>query len=59
MLISKKNRLAIYSYLFKEGLIVAPKNLIGDHALIGVPNLEVVKSASWLAPGLRRARPES
>lgn len=43
MLIPKKNRLAVYSYLFKEGLIVTKKDLTVSHAEIGVPNLQVVK----------------
>lgn len=43
MLVPKKHRLAVYSFLFKEGVVVAPKSLTVDHHVIGVPNLEVVK----------------
>lgn len=43
MLVPKANRLAVYSYLFKEGLIVAKKTPVGDHPEINVPNLQVVK----------------
>ncbi|KAH9252963.1 hypothetical protein BASA81_009119 [Batrachochytrium salamandrivorans] len=43
MLVPKKNRLAVYSYLFKEGVVVAAKSLTIDHQVIGVPNLQVVK----------------
>ena len=43
MLVPKKNRIAVYSYLFKEGVVVAPKTITIDHKVIGVPNLEVVK----------------
>jgi small subunit ribosomal protein S10e len=43
MLVPKKNRIAVYSYLFKEGVIVAPKDLTIDHKEIKVSNLQVVK----------------
>jgi len=43
MLVPKKNRLAVYSYLFKEGVMVAPKNFAIKNALVEVPNLHVVK----------------
>jgi small subunit ribosomal protein S10e len=51
MLISKKTRVAIYSYLFKEGVMCAEKNYMSEKSLgrdqadneIVVKNLEVVK----------------
>jgi len=44
MLIPKKNRLAIFSYLFKEGVIVAKKaDVLTKHMVLEVPNLHVVK----------------
>mmetsp|Transcript_16055 Transcript_16055/g.44187 ORF Transcript_16055/g.44187 Transcript_16055/m.44187 type:complete len:152 (+) Transcript_16055:58-513(+) len=51
MLITKKNRLAILSYLFKEGVVVAEKTtghtnrkaLINHPEIEGVRNLEVIK----------------
>jgi len=44
MLIPKKNRLAVYSYLFKEGVIVAKKDVnVPKHGQIEVPNLHVLK----------------
>eukprot|EP00462_Mataza_sp_D1_P002003 CAMPEP_0175102958 /NCGR_PEP_ID=MMETSP0086_2-20121207/8769_1 /TAXON_ID=136419 /ORGANISM="Unknown Unknown, Strain D1" /LENGTH=232 /DNA_ID=CAMNT_0016377913 /DNA_START=26 /DNA_END=725 /DNA_ORIENTATION=- len=43
MLVPKKNRLAIYSFLFKEGVMVAPKNYEIKHAQVEVPNLHVIK----------------
>jgi len=44
MLIPKKNRLAVYSYLFKEGTIVVRKELVMEkHPNIEVPRLHVVK----------------
>ena len=47
MLIPKKNRIAIYEYLFKEGVMVAKKdNNAPKHLSIeGVPNLQVVNAA--------------
>mmetsp|Transcript_12852 Transcript_12852/g.8962 ORF Transcript_12852/g.8962 Transcript_12852/m.8962 type:complete len:139 (-) Transcript_12852:73-489(-) len=44
MFISKKNRIAVYSYLFKEGTIVAKKDFVKtDHSEdVPVPNLEVL-----------------
>lgn len=47
MLIPKKNRIAIYEYLFKEGIMVAKKdfNLAKHPEIEGVPNLEVIKAA--------------
>jgi len=44
MLIPKKNRLAVYSYLFKEGVIVTSKKLVmTKHPNVEVPNIHVVK----------------
>merc|ERR1712083_134520 len=44
MLIPKKNRLAIYRYLFKEGVLVAKKDLtMKKHPRIEVPNVQVIK----------------
>merc|ERR1719253_460918 len=43
MLVPKKNRLAVYSYLFKEGVCVAPKALGDKNPQIEVPNVQVVK----------------
>lgn len=46
MLMPKKNRVAIYEYLFKEGVMVAKKDF---HApkhpeLESIPNLQVIKA---------------
>jgi len=44
MLIPKKNRLAVYAYLFKEGVLVAKKDFAAlKHPEIDVPNLQVIK----------------
>jgi len=44
MLIPKKSRLAVYLYLFKEGVLVAPKDYsLKKHKETNVPNLWVVK----------------
>jgi len=44
MLIPKKNRIAVYAYLFKEGVLVAKKDFAAPkHAEIEVPNLQVIK----------------
>ena len=50
MLISKKNRLAILTYLFKEGVIVAKKdyNLPKHPEVTEVSNLEVIKLCTSL-----------
>ncbi|KRX98702.1 40S ribosomal protein S10b [Trichinella pseudospiralis] len=49
MLIPKKDRLAIYEYLFKEGVCVARKDFyLMKHPVIGVPNLYVIKSMQSL-----------
>lgn len=50
MLMPKKNRVAIYEYLFKEGVMVAKKDY---HApkhpeLETIPNLEVIKALQSL-----------
>ncbi|XP_067928744.1 small ribosomal subunit protein eS10-like [Watersipora subatra] len=45
MLMPKKNRVAIYEALFKDGVLVAEKKLSMDkHPDIEVPNLHVVKA---------------
>jgi len=43
---SKKNRRAIYEYIFKEGVMVAEKDFHKPvHADIeGIPNLQVIKA---------------
>lgn len=44
MLVPKKNRLAVYTYLFKEGVVVAKKDYtMAKHGSIEVPNLHVCK----------------
>jgi len=44
MLVPKKNRRVIYSMLFKEGVMVAKKDLsLPKHPHMDVPNLHVVK----------------
>jgi len=44
MLIPKKNRIAVYAYLFKEGVLVAKKDFaLPKHPDIDVPNLQVIK----------------
>lgn len=50
MLMPKKNRVAIYEYLFKEGVMVAKKDY---HApkhpeLEHIPNLQVIKALQSL-----------
>mmetsp|Transcript_8448 Transcript_8448/g.14933 ORF Transcript_8448/g.14933 Transcript_8448/m.14933 type:complete len:159 (+) Transcript_8448:51-527(+) len=43
MLLPKKNRVAVYSHLFKEGVLVAKKDTTKPkHDEIDVPNLEVM-----------------
>lgn len=45
MLMSKKNRVMIYEYLFKEGVLVAKKDFhLPKHGEIDVPNLHVIKA---------------
>ncbi|KDN44115.1 hypothetical protein K437DRAFT_225171 [Tilletiaria anomala UBC 951] len=48
MIISKENRKLIYSSLFKEGVMVAPKNFEIKHPELDIPNLEVVKACQSL-----------
>ena len=44
MLVSKSNRIAVYSYLFKEGVMVAKKDFaLPKHEAVEVPNLQVIK----------------
>ena len=41
----KKNRVAIFEYLFKEGVLVAKKDFCAPkHPEIDVPNLQVIKA---------------
>lgn len=45
----KKNRVAIYEYLFKEGVMVAKKDFIAKHPeLENIPNLHVIKTMQSL-----------
>ncbi|PWN50464.1 putative 40S ribosomal protein S10 [Violaceomyces palustris] len=48
MIISKENRRTIYASLFKEGVMVAPKNFEVKHPELDLPNLEVVKAMQSL-----------
>ncbi|KAH3877251.1 hypothetical protein DPMN_001113 [Dreissena polymorpha] len=49
MLMPKKNRVAIYEYLFKEGVLVAKKDFSAPkHSEIDVPNLHVIKALTSL-----------
>ncbi|KAJ1035745.1 hypothetical protein NDA13_000405 [Ustilago tritici] len=48
MIISKENRKNIYALLFKEGVMVAPKNFHVQHPELEIPNLEVVKALQSL-----------
>ncbi|XP_054153804.1 40S ribosomal protein S10-like [Oppia nitens] len=50
MLMPKKNRVAIYEYLFKEGVMVAEKDFHAPKhpALETVPNLHVIKALQSL-----------
>lgn len=48
MIISKENRRTIYTALFQEGVLVAPKNFEVKHPNLDVPNLEVVKAMQSL-----------
>ena len=44
MLIPKKNRIEIYKYLFREGVLYAEKDYnLPKHPAIEVPNLQVIK----------------
>jgi len=42
MLIPKKDRLTIYSYIFRDGVLVTKKELYVKHPEIGVSNLYVI-----------------
>ena len=45
MLMPKKNLVAIYEHLFKEGVMVAKKDThLPKHPEIDVPNLQVIKT---------------
>jgi small subunit ribosomal protein S10e len=45
----KKNRTAIYEYLFTEGVMVAEKDFgIVNHPKVNVPNLHVIKAMQSL-----------
>ena len=48
MIILKENRRTIYTALFQEGVLVAPKNFEIKHPNLDVPNLEVVKAMQSL-----------
>jgi len=44
MIVPKKNRVAVYQYLFKAGVLVAEKDFFAPkHFEINVPNLQVIK----------------
>jgi len=43
MLIPKKDRTKIFTYLFKEGVLVARKDVFHKHPIIPVKNLYVIK----------------
>merc|ERR1711860_482207 len=49
MLMPKKNRVLIFEYLFKEGVLVAKKDFgAPKHPEIDVPNLHVIKALTSL-----------
>lgn len=48
MIISKEHRRTIYEALFKEGVMVAPKEFEIKHPELDIPNLEVVKACQSL-----------
>lgn len=48
MIISKENRRTIYESLFKEGVLVAPKEFEIKHPELDVPNLQVIKACQSL-----------
>eukprot|EP01135_Chromosphaera_perkinsii_P012078 Nk52_evm16s2579 gene=Nk52_evmTU16s2579 len=49
MLMPKKNRVAVYEFLFKEGVCVAKKDFnLPKHPEIDVPNLHVIKACQSL-----------
>eukprot|EP00310_Coccolithus_braarudii_P014035 CAMPEP_0183351132 /NCGR_PEP_ID=MMETSP0164_2-20130417/23384_1 /TAXON_ID=221442 /ORGANISM="Coccolithus pelagicus ssp braarudi, Strain PLY182g" /LENGTH=160 /DNA_ID=CAMNT_0025523241 /DNA_START=68 /DNA_END=550 /DNA_ORIENTATION=+ len=44
MLVPKKNRRAVFSYLFKEGVLVCKKDVfLAKHQQLEVPNVQVMK----------------
>eukprot|EP01100_Stratorugosa_tubuloviscum_P013678 TRINITY_DN6_c1_g1_i4.p1 TRINITY_DN6_c1_g1~~TRINITY_DN6_c1_g1_i4.p1 ORF type:complete len:179 (-),score=88.65 TRINITY_DN6_c1_g1_i4:193-729(-) len=44
MLVPKKNRLAVYKYIFNEGVLCAQKDFHAEkHTVLDVPNLQVIK----------------
>lgn len=44
MLVPKKNRLAVYTHLFREGVIVCEKNYFAPkHHQLHIPNVQVMK----------------
>ena len=57
MLISKKNRTAVYKFLFSEGVCYAEKNFniphpeikVGEGEEEAIPNLQVIKLMQSLA----------
>lgn len=55
MLMPKKNRIAIYELLFKEGVMVAKKDVhLAKHPELAdknVPNLHVMKAMQVMTPG--------
>jgi small subunit ribosomal protein S10e len=49
MLMPKKDRTAIYEYLFTEGVMVAEKDFMPiNHPKVAVPNLHVIKALQSL-----------
>ena len=57
MIVPKKNRIAVYSYLFKEGVLVAKKDVVNKHPRIegDIPNVEVLGlMKSFVSRGLVR-----
>ena len=50
MLMPKKNRVAIYEHLFKEGVMVAEKNFNAPKhpELEAVPNLQVIRNNNYI-----------
>lgn len=49
MFMPKKNRVAIYSYLFKEGVIVVQKDsTLPKHHLLDVPNIHALDAMKSL-----------
>ncbi|PWO01241.1 putative 40S ribosomal protein S10 [Tilletiopsis washingtonensis] len=48
MYVPAENRRAIYASLFKEGVMVAPKDFEVQHPELEIPNLQVIKAAQSL-----------